>query len=182
MTPHQLASLPLFADVPNAELAHLIKTCRVVNFTRGEVIFREGENADRALLVVEGNLRASTATTRGNTVLNTVKAGKLVGESGLMVQAEVRSATLTADSDIYALEIRRKNLEQLKGTDVLAGIQMSILKATAARLRRTQEQMNTLVQEQRSDPTPKPARSQKAAPSQPPGIWRSFLNALGGLA
>jgi CRP-like cAMP-binding protein len=180
MTPHQLASLPLFADVPNAELARLIKICRVVNFTRGEVIFQEGENADRALLVVEGNLRASTVTTRGHTVLNTVKAGKLVGESGLMVQAEVRSATLTADSAVYALEIRRKHLEQLHGTDVLAGIQMSILKATASRLRKTQDQMNTLVQQKRSVPVP--VRPKQTTPSQAPGIWRSFLNALGGLA
>ena len=151
MTPQDLASLPLFAGVPNTELAHLIHTCQAVRFSRGEIVFQEGENADGALLIVEGSLQASTTTSRGHTVLNTVKSGKLVGESGLLVQAEIRSVTLTAISSIYALELRRKDLTELQGTEVLAAIQMSILKVTAMRLRRTQDQMNTLVQMRRRE-------------------------------
>ena len=180
MTPQDLASLPLFAGVPNTELAQLIQTCRALRFSRGEVVFREGHNANQALLIVEGSLQASTMTSRGRTVLNTVRSGKLVGESGLLVQAEVRSVTLTAESSIYALELTRRDLAKLQGTEVLAAIQMSILKVTAMRLRRTQDQMNKLVRKKASPKSPTP--SKVVAPTKPTGLWRSFLDALGGLA
>ena len=97
-----------------------------------------------------------------------------------MVQAEVRSVTLTATSFVQALVITRRDLARLQGTEVLAAIQMSILKVTALRLRRTQAQMNALVQKRAK---PSPVRTtHRATPPPPTGLWRSFLNALGGLA
>ncbi len=143
-------------------------------------MFREGEVADRALLLVEGSLQASTQTARGHTVLNAVESGRLVGESGLMVQSEVRSVTLTATAFVHALVITRRDLTRLEGTKVLAAIQMSMLKVTALRLRRTQDQMQTLVRKKSQPKSPRP--SPKVPSPKPTGMWRSFLNALGGLA
>ena len=180
MTPFELSALALFDEVPIPDLVHLINTCPLVEFTRGETILSEGEPADRALLVVEGSMRVFAGTSGGRTMLNTVTAGSLVGEGGLMVQASKRSATLVADSYVRALEIRRKHFVALEGTEVLAAIQMSMLESTAWRLRRTQDQMATILQKRR--PPRRAATPKKKAPAPArSGIWRSFLDALGGL-
>ena len=111
--------------------------------------------------------------------LNSVQAGDLIGESGLIVQSEPRSANVTASGRVRGLVLTRTVLRQLEGTAVLATLQMTMLEATARRLRRTQRSMTRLVvQRAASSATPSPV--EKPAPR--PGMWRSFLQALGGLA
>ncbi len=181
MTPFTLSALALFDEVPIPDLVTLIHTCPLVEFARGETILREGEAADRALLIVEGSLSVFAGTSGGRTILNTVTAGSLVGEGGLMVQASMRSATLVADAYVRALEIRRAHLVALEGTEVLAAIQMSMLESTAWRLRRTQDQMASILQKRRPKRSSPKSTKASAAPART-GIWRSFLDALGGLA
>jgi CRP-like cAMP-binding protein len=181
MTPFELSSLALFDDVPIPDLVDLINTCPKVEFLRGETVLEEGDPADRALLVVEGSMRVFANTSGGRTMLNTVSAGSLVGEGGLMVQASRRSASLVADSYVRALDIRRKHLVAFEGTEVLAAIQMSMLEATASRLRRTQDQMTTVLQKRRPPRRRAQPKKKQAAPAKS-GMWRSFLDALGGLA
>ena len=177
MTPDSLATLPMFAGVPRAELAQLLELCPIVSFAPHSIVFRQGEPSTHALLVVGGALEASTQAGGERTVLGTVRAGDLTGESGLMMLTESRGATLTATHSVHALRIQRDDLVTLSGTAVLAAIQMRMLAATARRLRSTQATMQRQARSYGPPPTEDPT-----APLPPRSSrWAAFLDALGAL-
>jgi len=179
VTPDELSPLPLFVGVPTHELRALISMCRSVTFAPRETIFREGTNADRGLLLLSGTVRVHTTADDREYLLNSVAAGQLLGESGLLAQAEVRSASVVAATPIRALELTRRNLSDLRGSHVLAAIQISMLNASARRLRQTQRTMTSILV--RAKPTAA-TRAPTAHPSPKTSAWSAFLNALGNLA
>ena len=75
----------------------------------------------------------------------------------------------------------RRSMAALKGSAVLAVFQVEMLQASARRLRRTQKAMNTLLIEKRSRAAAAKAR-ESLREEPPPGVWRSFLQALGALS
>jgi CRP-like cAMP-binding protein len=178
MTADQLARLALFAGVPHSELVLLLEHCSPVVFPRGSVVMRQGAPATHALLVVTGALEATAEADGQTVVLGAVRAGALIGESALLVLSEGRSATLVATHRVEALQITRDHLVELKGTRVLAALQMQMLTATAKRIRDTGAAMRELVRAS-SDGNGSDHRS---APNVMPPAWRTFLDRFGALA
>ncbi|MFA5885307.1 MAG: cyclic nucleotide-binding and patatin-like phospholipase domain-containing protein [Acidimicrobiia bacterium] len=75
------------------------------SITGGEVLIREGDDADSLYLIAEGRVRVSSRRDDGTTqVLAELGRGELVGEMALVTN-EPRSATVTAVRDGLVLEL-----------------------------------------------------------------------------
>lgn len=80
--------------------------------TAGEVLLREGERGDEAMLVVAGRLRVEQVGDDGPRVLARPGRGDVVGERGLLDRAE-RTATVTAARDSVVAVIDRARFVDL---------------------------------------------------------------------
>jgi len=67
----------------------------------GEILFREGDDAQAMYVVKQGTLRILS----GSTVLETVRAGGLVGEMAIIEAHMPRSATVIAGTHCELAEI-----------------------------------------------------------------------------
>ncbi|MCP3962964.1 MAG: cyclic nucleotide-binding domain-containing protein [bacterium] len=78
----------------------------------GQDLFRQGEPADAAYIVVSGRLRAAVETPRGEQVLAEMGPGEMVGEMALLTGGS-RSATVYAVRDAGLARLQSQGLERL---------------------------------------------------------------------
>lgn len=79
-----LTTCPLFHGVNEEELSDMLSCldAREHSYARGELIFREGEAADRVGIVLEGEVHISRGDHAGNRhVIGAVEPGQLFGEA-----------------------------------------------------------------------------------------------------
>jgi CRP-like cAMP-binding protein len=109
-----LASIPLFGDVLNAEqLERLAAKCYVAVFPAGSLLMTEGDFGTSMFAIVEGSVAVTVADKRGDAHgVAALYAGDVVGEMSLMTGAR-RSATVTATTEVVALEITKFALEEV---------------------------------------------------------------------
>ncbi len=94
----------------------LIDVARVlepVNFSKGTIMFHQGDPADCMYLIEAGKLEV-TVTTAANTqlVVSTLGEGELVGEMALVVDLR-RSATITVLEDVELLRLSKHDFDIL---------------------------------------------------------------------
>ena len=78
----RVALHPFLAGMNRKDLALLTDCAMVVQFAPGEIIFREGENANRFYLLESGRVVLESKRTEGEPlVIDTVRAGDLLGWS-----------------------------------------------------------------------------------------------------
>ena len=68
---------------------------RTVELADGDVLVREGDEADDVYLLVAGSLVATTASEHGDVVVGTIDVGQVVGEVTVIAGGR-RTATLRA--------------------------------------------------------------------------------------
>jgi selenocysteine lyase/cysteine desulfurase/CRP-like cAMP-binding protein len=109
-----LAASPLFADLGPDEAAEVARLFRPVTFAAGEVIFRKGAPAERALLIESGEVELS-ARAAGDPALGfkTVGRGELLGDIALN-QHTTRSATATARTALVAYALETEDFDELR--------------------------------------------------------------------
>jgi len=94
--PHRLKEVPLFSNMPKANLDALAARTHVRNFSQGQIICHEGDQGHDLLVLEKGRLRVSRFTVTGKeVVLATLEPTTAVGELALL-DGEPRSATITA--------------------------------------------------------------------------------------
>ena len=87
----------LLADVPPDELETVLAIARRRTFSRGEVVFHEGDPADSFHLVSRGRFAARLRTRLGDTaLLSIVGEGEAFGELALVGEPRARSTTVIA--------------------------------------------------------------------------------------
>jgi CRP-like cAMP-binding protein len=103
LTPEQLRSIPALASYgpEDIELLSYIATLR--SFPSGSAIMREGSEGDACFLIASGKVAVSRATSAS--ALAQLGPGSLVGQLALLDRAP-RSATVTAQTDTIALEVK----------------------------------------------------------------------------
>lgn len=75
-------------------------------FSKGDILFRQGEVADSMYFVVKGRLRIDETDV-------TLNEGEIVGEIGLFSPMKERTATLVCETDIETLTASEDKLMQL---------------------------------------------------------------------
>jgi CRP/FNR family cyclic AMP-dependent transcriptional regulator len=128
-----LGEVPLFARCSKKELKHLAPLVDEVRVPAGKVLISEGRGGEEAFVIVSG----TASVTLDGTELRTVGAGETVGEMALLEPSALRSATVTATSEMELLVLgaRAFNTVLTKHPEVTLKIAIGL----AERLREAQQ-------------------------------------------
>ncbi len=128
-----LSRIPLFADLPTADLDQLVTSLKVNELQPGEILFREGEVGEHFYIIVDGQMEILRAAgTADELLLNVVKQGDYLGDMALIMPGGQRTATVRARTPCVLLVMSREEFEDLlKRFPVLA---YSMVRVTSERL------------------------------------------------
>lgn len=130
----------LLADVPPEDVRLLLSVARRRKFSRGEVVFHEGDPADSLHLVVSGHFAIATTTPLGDRVWLAVRGpGESFGEMAAVRSDARRSATVTSLEQsetfaVYAPEFERLRAQHREIDTVLISLLARTVEDLNARL------------------------------------------------
>jgi CRP-like cAMP-binding protein len=101
---NHLRSVPLFATVNEEFLERLKQNVELVSYNQGQVICKEGDDADAFYLIRSGMVRVSQAMPGGEMVRTYLSRGDYFGEIGLL-RAIKRTATCSALDAVDVVKI-----------------------------------------------------------------------------
>jgi signal transduction histidine kinase len=107
----RLREVPLLADLPDDDLERLCRGSEEVHLAAGELLFSEGDEGDRAFVVLDGELEVVKAAL-GREVLLARHTQGVVGEMALLENAP-RNASVRAGTDTTLLAIPKSRLDEL---------------------------------------------------------------------
>lgn len=144
----RLAQATLFAGLAPEALAQLAQACETVHAAAGEVLVHEGEEGDTMFVIRSGRVRVEKKTPYSDTYTVTflhAEAGDFFGELA-MLDREVRSATVVAETATEALVISRDRFVAFGDAMPVAGLLLTrrIARHIAARLRQSNRDIVTL--------------------------------------
>jgi len=114
MSANVLSKIPVFSDLPEAELDHLESTLQVKILQPGEVLFREGEIGEHFYVLTEGELEILLGIgTEEELLLNMIGPGEYLGEMSLVVPGGERTATARARGKAVLLSMSRDEFNEL---------------------------------------------------------------------
>ncbi|WTW95835.1 Crp/Fnr family transcriptional regulator [Streptomycetaceae bacterium NBC_01309] len=138
-----LQRAPLFAALEDEDAAELRASMAEVGLERGDSLFHEGDPGDRLYVVIEGKIKLHRSSNDGReNMLAVLGPSEMFGELSLFDPGP-RTATATALTDVRLLGLGHQDLQPwLNGRPKVA---LSLLRAIARRLRRTNESLGDLV-------------------------------------
>jgi CRP-like cAMP-binding protein len=109
-----LTAIPLFGGVLNGDqIERLAAKCHLAVFPAGSMLMAEGDFGTSMFAIVEGSVSVTLADRRGDPHgVAALYAGDVVGEMSLLTGAR-RNATVTATTEVVALEITKFALEEI---------------------------------------------------------------------
>ena len=105
-----LKRVPLFANLPPAELKQVAAIADEHLFIDGEVIAHQGEPGDELYVIVSGEVRVLVSNDNGESEVALRGAGEYVGEMAV-ISNQPRMAKLVAVGDVRTLCIEHKQFE-----------------------------------------------------------------------
>ena len=135
-----LGALPetaLLAGIPPAQLAGALEKMVARRFPAGTTILREGDAGDSLYLITGGRVEVETRDEAGERVpLGTLGPGDFFGEVSLLT-SRPRTATVTALTDLEALELSRASIVSLSAA--YPDLERALAESQRARAERTAE-------------------------------------------
>jgi signal transduction histidine kinase/predicted CoA-binding protein len=145
-----LRKVPLFAELPEADLKRLCSMIKEVTLAAGETLFAEGDPAEEAYVIAEGEIEIVKISSGRDVLLAVRTSGDVIGEVALLEQAP-RSATGRARGPCKLLAIHKTLLDELvQGSASAARVMFHTVlarwRATGAMLRQSEKmaQLGTL--------------------------------------
>lgn len=122
-------NIPLFSQVPPAELGDLVKDLPTETYAPGTYLFRDGDPGENLYVVRDGRLEVVLAADSPDEMLLKVCGpGEYVGEMGLILPDGKRTATVRAKTKATAWVISRAKFSQaLQRWPIIAYAMVSIL-------------------------------------------------------
>ena len=109
MDASHLKSLPLFADVPDEELAQIAGFAQEVNVDAGRELVREGDFSYEFMAIEEGEAEV----TREGKHVNDLGPGDFFGEMGLL-EKTLRNATVTAKTSMKLVTLTGWDMKRME--------------------------------------------------------------------
>ena len=109
MDASHLKSLPLFADVPDEELAQIAGFAQEVNVDAGRELVREGDFSYEFMAIEEGEAEV----TREGKHVNDLGPGDFFGEMGLL-EKTLRNATVTAKTPMKLVTLTGWDMKRME--------------------------------------------------------------------
>jgi len=124
---------PLFVTLSNRQLKSIAATSRILSFSAGEAIIKEGEDRSIGFYV----LASGTAeVTKDGAVVATYGSGDYFGEIALLSDDTTRTATVTATSDAEVLGLTKWDFRALVNSE--PDIAVHVMGELARRLAETE--------------------------------------------
>jgi len=140
---HALKQVPLFSDLTERELGLVAAMGRRQKFPAKNMVFQEGEPGDVLLVILSGRVKVLLSGKHGQEFILTILGpGNFFGEMAIL-EAAHRSATVMTVEPCEFLLLEQKDFVRLLKTQPL--IAVKILKHLSQRLRKTNEQIRSLV-------------------------------------
>tara|TARA_Y100001934_G_scaffold160441_1_gene191486 strand:- start:29122 stop:30846 length:1725 start_codon:yes stop_codon:yes gene_type:complete len=112
-----------------------------LNLRTGEFVFREGETANYAYVLVEGSVEIVKSTGEGYLTLTTIEKGAIFGEMAL-IDGQPRSAGARVSKDAVITEVNAQTfLQYIQGNPTAA---LNIMKRLSVQLRDANKQVSSL--------------------------------------
>ncbi len=109
----ELAASSLFASFKREALVEVLASTELRSYDTGDIIVTEGESGSSLFLIVSGVVKVFTKTEDGvNLQLAELGLGDFFGEVSLLT-GKPRTATITAHTDVTAIELDRTNFEAI---------------------------------------------------------------------
>lgn len=105
----QLGSFPLLRKVPAADINTLVPLVKPATFNDGDLLFEQGETAERIFFLLEGTVTADNASSGSLRF----RSGETVGLAQVIVGIPV-IADAVANGTVVALALARTDLERLR--------------------------------------------------------------------
>lgn len=116
-------------------------TPTIQRYADGDIIVSEGIVSNNAFIILEGKVNVTKKVDKKSVLINTLKAGDVFGEMGLISQT-VRSASVVAVGNVTIGVIEKEQFNRL--VDELPDDVRLIVKALVERLRFTSEQLSRI--------------------------------------
>jgi phosphoserine phosphatase RsbU/P len=131
-----LRGLPLFAAVPDDELAELTASLPRTTYPAGSLMLREGERGERFFILLSGRIAIVKALgSPDERILGVRGAGEFIGEMSLLNQDGLRTASAQVLADTQAIQLTRADFDELLHRYPLLAYDM--LRVISERLRDT---------------------------------------------
>jgi sigma-B regulation protein RsbU (phosphoserine phosphatase) len=107
-------SIPLFKDIPPAEMAAIVSSLPTATFAAGAYLFRDGDAGDNLFVVRDGELEVVLAAeSPDEMLLRVIGPGEYVGEMGLILEDGKRTATVRARKESRAWVMSRARFDEM---------------------------------------------------------------------
>ncbi len=127
-----LSQCPLFSGLNQWELKSISQLMRLVDYRKGEVVYREGGEGDSFYVIVSGRFEVSISSGDKKKVLAYLRRGDYFGEMSLLTN-QPHSATLRALSDALILELKKDDFK--KTIEHNATLSLEISKKLSSRVK-----------------------------------------------
>jgi|YNPMSStandDraft_1061717.scaffolds.fasta_scaffold08896_4 signal transduction histidine kinase len=132
-----LRGVYFFRDLKDEELDALSLVCERTQYSRGDIVFQEGDKADYFFIIIHGSVEVWKDYFQTQPDLLAVHTdGHLFGEMALVDELP-RSATVVAKTDLEVLRIFRDDFHAILEKN--GRIAISILKSLSAMIRKSNE-------------------------------------------
>jgi CRP-like cAMP-binding protein len=125
-----LADVPLFQGVPKRHLRKIADVATEARYQPHTSVVKKGERGETFFVILDGTARVETGRQRKR-----LGMGDCFGEMALL-DAEVRSATVSAESELHVMRLSRRRFLSMLEKDPKVAI--ALLRTLTARLRAAQ--------------------------------------------
>ncbi|MDD5456826.1 MAG: cyclic nucleotide-binding domain-containing protein [Candidatus Margulisbacteria bacterium] len=125
MNIHFLKDLDLFQQLPDSILELISSKMVLETFRAGQIIFHEGDYANRFYLISEGQISILIENKQGaEVILANLKKGEIFGEMALLIDS-YRTATARADIDCQLYYLLKKDFQDLLTQHHVVALELS---------------------------------------------------------
>ena len=137
-----LRNIPLFARMEPSKLKLLAFTSERISFHGGDLLFRQGDAADCAYILISGDAEVLVDTPQGQACVATLGRNDIVGEIAILIDVP-RTATVRAKTDLTTLRISKDLFFRL--VTEFPQMAIEIMRELAQRLEKTTSQLREIM-------------------------------------
>jgi CRP-like cAMP-binding protein len=138
---NELRKCSFFDPIPSEWLTPISDQAEIRTFSPGDRITLEGEDMNVFYVIMFG----TTTVYHNNKIVGTIRSGECIGEGMFFANENLsRSATVVADGQVIAAEIKKTGIENLRG-DAKAYLDKALLFALFKKLRGANRKIEELL-------------------------------------
>jgi len=134
--------IPIFKMIQPAMQKLLCFGSERLTYDAGQILFRAGDAADAAYVLIEGAVEITVSSPKGPILVNTIGRNEIIGEIAIFGDVP-RTATVTATSRVEALKISKELFINVIRQNPDAAIEL--IRILATRLANTTRQLTQTV-------------------------------------